>query len=312
MSQRTASGGTLGPTSGPVQPLSDEIDLVVAHLVTGPALTPQSSRRLADIIQRFGSFVSRALRISSLDEVRAEHARAFVKAPGVTGAPAVATMHLRRSALRLLFRSARALQLCNHDPTLDLTLPSKYGRRSRPLKDGEIALCRSQAAQTLHETRQPAAWAVAEATATTSELSHVNLSDLDLRNERIWLYGGATTHPRWGSVSPWGLEQLERRVRILRRLGDSETPLVYEGKGSAESRTASCCTAITETLRRAGLTRDPAIGPASVRGWAGAKILADTGSIQEVAHRLGVRSLDRAARLVGHNWDDTSFLGEDT
>jgi integrase len=310
--QSTARASYMGSAGDASLLLSSEIELIVGELKNENGLASQSARRITDLIQRFGCFVSRNGRISTLREVRAEHARAFIEARSESGDPAVATMHLRRSAIRTLFQTARSLELCDHDPTLDLTLPPKCGRRSRILRDDEVMLCRSHSAPTLHETRQPAAWALAEATATTSELSHAVLSDLDLRNERVWLHDGSTTFSRWGFVSPWGLEQLERRARILRRSRGSEAPLVYQGKGSAESRTASCCVAITDSLRRAGLARDPAVSPASVRGWAGAKILFDTGSIQEVARRLGVRSLDRAARLVGHDWDDSSFLGEDT
>jgi integrase/recombinase XerC len=309
--QGTSRASHIGSTGEAVLLLSGEIDLVVSELKTSNSLLPQSSRRMVELISRFGYFVSKAYEVSSLSEVRPEHARAFIEACSQTCPPAIATMYLRRSSVRLLFRIARALELCDHDPTLDLTLPAKSRQRTRPLADDEIALCRSHSAQTLHETRQPAAWALAEATATTSELPHITMCDLDLRNERVWLHDGSTTYPRWGFASPWGLEQLERRLRTLRRQPDPKASLVYEGRGSAESRTASCCIAITETLRRAGLAHEPDISPASVRGWAGRKILTDTGSIQEAARRLGVRSLDRAARLVAHDWDDNSFLDDD-
>jgi integrase/recombinase XerC len=40
----------------------------------------------------------------------------------------------------------------------------------------------------------------------------------------------------------------------------------------------------------------------SVAAWAGRRVLDDTGSIEAAARTMGVRSLDRAARLVGHDW----------
>ncbi len=81
-----------------------------------------------------------------------------------------------------------------------------------------------------------------------------------------------------------------------------DTPLVYEGAGGGESRQASACAAISETLRRAGLAGEPDVRPVSVAAWAGARILEQTGQIEAVARALGVRSLDRAARLIGWDW----------
>jgi integrase/recombinase XerC len=42
----------------------------------------------------------------------------------------------------------------------------------------------------------------------------------------------------------------------------------------------------------------------SVTAWAGATILRETCRIDEAARRLGMRSLDRTAALVGWQWDD--------
>jgi integrase/recombinase XerC len=52
-------------------------------------------------------------------------------------------MHLRRSALRLYFRTARQLGLCSGDPTLDLVLPARSSLHIPPLTDDEVVLCRS-------------------------------------------------------------------------------------------------------------------------------------------------------------------------
>ena len=70
--------------------------------------------------------------------------------------------------------------MVGHDPTLDLVLPARSSLAARPLADDEIALGRSFSVKTLGETRQPAAWALAEATARTSELSAIRIRDVDL------------------------------------------------------------------------------------------------------------------------------------
>ncbi len=73
----------------------------------------------------------------------------------------------------------RQLGVHDGDPTIDLVLPPRSFLAVRPLTDDEIVVCRSFSLQTLTATRQPAAWALAEATARTSEIPHILVSDLD-------------------------------------------------------------------------------------------------------------------------------------
>ena len=99
------------------------------------------------------------------------------------------------------------------------------------------------------------------------------------------------------SNSPGGWETLKGRT-------EHDPRLVYRGTGSGESRQAASCVAITETLERAGLAREPDVRPLSIVAWAGRRIFTETGRIDEVAKRTGVRSLDGAARLIGWEWMD--------
>jgi integrase/recombinase XerC len=212
-------------------------------------------------------------------------------------------MHLRRTVLRLLFRVGRELGLCDGDPTLDLTLPAKTVLPTRPLDNEEIALCRNAALHTLTSTRLAAAWALAEATARTAELPRLTLGNLDLGEQRVWIHGGGRTEPRWGHLSPWAETQLRRHIEQLPSMNDDQ-PLVYRGAGSAASKQASACMVISEVLTRAGLSTECDVRPLSVAAWAGRTILDETGRIDEVARRLGMRSLDRAAALVGLDWQN--------
>jgi integrase len=279
--------------------------LILEELRRSGLLAEQSTDRLGRTIVRFGRYLEMGIGLADLGQVRPEHADGFIHvsaSPGAGSRPRVSTQHFRRSVIRLLFRVARQLNLADTDPTLDIALPPRSALRRRPLTDDESALCRSAALRTLTETRQPAAWALGEATARTSELPHIRCSDLDLHGGRVWIHGGARTLPRWGTLTTWGRTQIARRVQAIKGASDPDPLLVYAGRGSPESRQASSCIAVSETLRRAGLSREPDLSPVSVAAWAGARDFAEGAPIDEVARRLGVRSLDRAASLICWDW----------
>src|SRR5438105_6099494 len=269
-------------------------------------LTDQTTSRMAELLVRFTIFLEKGLRLGSVEDITAEHASRFVFAgiskPVGPQRPSMATMHLRRSALRLYFRTLRQIGIAVGDPTQDLVLPARSCLAVRPLTDDEIVVCRSFSLQTLTATRQPAAWALAEATARTSEIPHIVVSDLDFTNRRVWIHGSSKAEARWGALSEWGATQLARRVGSLKNVPGEDPAVAYEGRGSEESAQASSCIAIAETLTRAGIGREPDVRPGSVVAWAGRRIFEETGSIEEVARRLGIRSLDRAARFIGWGW----------
>jgi integrase/recombinase XerC len=286
--------------------LADAVDRVTRELAAASVLSIQSQRRMVELLCRFGRFVIVGYCVATLDAIAAQQVQAFVAAPTGDGmAPGIATQHLRRSAVRLLFRVGRELGLASGDPTLDVRLPPRSPSTARPLSDEEVALCRTAALHSLTSTRLAAAWALAEATARTAELSHLKVADLELDRARVWIHGSPRTEARWGRLSDWGGVQLERRVHELGRSVNPATLLLYSGEGSAESRQASSCQAIGETLRRASLATEPDLQPVSVAAWAGAGTLADTGRIEAVARALGCRSLDAAARLIGFDWRAT-------
>jgi integrase len=266
-------------------------------------LSEQSVRRMVEITERFVQFIEALARAQTAGEVSASLCERFVKAPIADDSearqPSIATMHLRRATLRLLFRTARDLGLYEGDPTLDLVLPPRTSLKVRALTDEEVALCRSFSLYSLTQTRLPAAWALAEAAARTSEIPYIRKSDVDLENGRVWLHGSSKAEPRWGVPTTWGLSQIKRRVE---RVGDENCPLIYTGRGSPEAKQSASCIAIAETLMRAGLGSEPDVRPGSVVAWAGARIFEQTGRIEEVARRLGMRSLDRAARFIDFDW----------
>jgi integrase len=269
-------------------------------------LSDQARLRFVATAVRFFTFCSRGYDLGSLGEVTPAIARAFVVASLEDREPSVATMHLRRAVLRFVFRQARELGLADHDACVDLMLPPRSGLAARPLTEDEIAVCRSYSLTSLTNTRSPAAWALAESTGRTAEIPHIRVGDLDLDRGRVWLHGSPRTVARWALLTNWGVVQLERRVATLDGV---DAPLVYQANGSVASGQASSCIAVSDTLVRAGLADEPDVRPVSVAAWAGRSLLDETGRIDAVARLLGVRSLDRAARIVA--WDWTQANDED-
>ncbi len=274
---------------------------MVGEVESSGALADGTYTRFVSTAGRFVSFCGRGYGITSLDELTPRFVEDFVRAP-VDGLPvSVAGMHSRRTALRTFFRSARKLGLLEGDPSLDVVLPLKSTLLTRPLTDDEVGLCRACALTSLSETRRPAAWALAEATVRTAELPHITPSDLDLDSGRVWIPGSTRTVARWGVLSEWGVVQLDRRLRAMR---DPGVPVVYSGRRGGESGQSSSSMAICDTLARAGLGDESDVRPLSIAAWAGVKIFEQTGQIDDVARRLGVRSLDRAALLIGWDWNE--------
>jgi integrase/recombinase XerC len=276
------------------------VELAVARLEADWVSADQRVR-VARILRRFVGFCDRGFCVQALTDVSPVLAERFVLAPdGEADEPSLALVHLRRTALRLLFRATRAAGWPVGDPTLDLVLPARRGRQTRPLTDEEVTLCRGAALWSLSDTRRSSAWALAEATCRTGELPFLSVDDLDLESGRVWIHGGRRTLPRWGRLTDWGTVHLRRRLAII---GDApHAPLVYEGGDRRDGGRVSTSLALLDVLRRAGLGDEPGVRPGSIAAWAGRRVLAEAGRIDEAARAMGLRSLDRTAEVVGWDW----------
>jgi integrase/recombinase XerC len=287
-----------------------ELALAAGRVLAAHALSSESEPRVLSLVARFGEFLERGFELRSLAQVVPVHVETFIRAPSASGVtPSVATMRLRRSTLRLLFRTARELGILEGDPTIDVKLASRTNEAARPLTDAEVGLCRSAALEDLTSTRLSVPWALGEATARAAEIPHLRRSDLDLAGGRAWIHGSSNNDARWGQLTEWGARQLARQVD---RYGGNQDDwlLAYPGRGNHESRRSHSAQAIRETLQRAGLFDDPQVRPGSLAAWAGVRVLETTGRIDAVARALGTRSLDGAARAIDWDWADAESLDE--
>jgi integrase/recombinase XerC len=257
-------------------------------------------RRILRLVERFEGFCREGFGVSALDAVDPAIVRAFLGAAGSDGLPAGASLQrARRSAVRLLFRSARRIGGAAADPTVDVSLPPLTSLRARPLTDDEVLECRAASAWSLVSARRSLTWALAEATCRSGEIPNVRVGDIDTDRGLVTIRGGSRCAPRTGRLTEWGRDLLSEH---LPEAADPQVPLVYSGDTAQLGGLVSANAAISQVLQRAGLGDEPDVRPSSVVAWAGVKVLERTGRIECVADALGLRSLDSAASFIGWDW----------
>jgi len=287
--------------------IAQAVALVCSQLDLRHELSDQTVARMTAEIGRFARRLA-LVDVPDLAEITEEHARGFIDEAvvlrsGAYAEPSIATRHLRRSSIRLFCELARQLHLVTGDPTLDIRLPPRTpGAHTRPFEDDEEVLGRVWSRHTLVETRWPSAWALGQATATSGESPQIQVRDLRLDEQRVWIHGSHKREPRWGHLTEWGVAQLAARVSQLG--GDPEARVVFGGSHHGASGQASVSRALYLVLARAGLSDDPALRASSLPAWAGRKVFEQTGSIDAAARAIGARSLDAAARIIGWSWLD--------
>jgi integrase len=297
-------------TSSAAPGVCGEVELALQAWEDGTEFSDQTLLRSEETMRRFARRLE-AQGVTSAAAILPVHCQGFIDARTRQGQPpALTTQHARRVALRMLFRTWRDLGLDVTDPTLDLRLPPRTTQAARPLSDAEITLGRVAARLGLAGSaslQRATAWALAEATAVTSEISTVRACDLDdPTNPRyVHLPGTRRADPRLGELTDWGAAVIQRQARLLHERGlPPSTLLTYRGamKPGQQAAQASVCNAISAVLAAAGLSTEPDVRPGSVRNWAGRRLYDQGMPLERVATRLGHRSLDATAEDIGLEW----------
>jgi hypothetical protein len=290
-----SAGRALGPA--PTSPTAFGA-AVIAHLTTSETVAEETLKLVLPVIEGFATYMEQGLGISDVDAIGPDDAERFMASRQADGSPPTyAARRIRRMGIRLAFRTGRALGLAHGDPSLDIDLGPPASIHARPLTDEEIERGRSFALPSLRDKRRSIAWALAEATAPTSEMGLVRVGDVETSSGRVWLSGSAGTEPRWGRFSEWGSAQVERRLQAAEE--PSESLIVW--RSEPKTLRAACSQAITETLKAAGFHGDE-VKPRSIVAWAGRQMLDEGSPIDEVARRFGMRSLDQTAGFVRFDW----------
>ena len=293
----------------------EALTLVTSHWDGMDVFAPATHQRLGNVLAGFTTRLDR-LHVADLGPAAVTTAvcEDFLHAP-VSGRgasePSVATMHLRRSALRAMFTSLRALMIRTDDPTLDLALPPRVENGTRPVTSDERDLLRlSSVTRGWVDSLKPAAVALAEGGAWPGENAAVRIADLlnrasdDLLEVRI--AGCGRRRDRCIVLSEWGSTVVRKRAAAMLADGAGTTDRLTYGGGRGAARAGSSVgMALRNVFTRAGLGAEADLAPKSLVLRAALDLWDDERqNIAEVANLLGV-GLDRAARTVSYQWVDT-------
>lgn len=255
--------------------------------------------------------------IEQVGEVTPNMVYAWCTMPLASGEPsAVNSWNRRRSSVRSFFETCRCLGIADGNPAKAVDFPVRGGRYVNAFDDAAIRQAQDVARSVLGDTRTPCALALSMSGAAPRELANVTVADVDLAGGRVWLHsGGYRCRDRWVPFTDdWCAQAAADRVQDLRaEFGDEAdgVPLVYKAhaKRPTEARQAEAMTTLlTRLLQKARLHEAHKTRAESIREWLAATVFEETGSVEQVALRLGLGSLDAAAHLVGHDWVERSGL----
>jgi integrase len=239
------------------------------------------------------------------------HARPVGKmwSANTTGQPAYGTQANRRTSLINFFATCHHLGLWDENPGEKATTHGRSNGRVRPLTDAEAARLMDKAAYGAREVKMPAAVALALAGATVTEIAQVEAADVHLSEQVVWLPGlGRRNMPRWVPLDEWQTKALRDRIAYLtRRHGEdiAGLSLVHRARVADQDPSKFAMTTnqmLVRALAKAGLGPADGVRPTSVHEYVANRVYAETGSMEAVAVRCGLRSLDAAARLVTVDW----------
>lgn len=233
-----------------------------------------------------------------------------MRAPGTSTTHTVNTLNKHRSAIRSFFETAKCLGLTDANPAKNIDFPTRSGRFVGALTDGQVRQLKQTAQAVLGDTRTPVALAAVLCGATAQELAFLTVDDVDLSGGRFWASnGGYRIRDRWAPFTDqWCADAFTARVRELRATyGDDAGGvwLIYKPHPSQPTPTRQATAGvglITRLMQKARVHQPGATRAESIREWLALTIFEETGSVEQVALRLGQSSLDAAAHIVGYDW----------
>lgn len=275
-------------------------------------VSPIIVQQYKDHIRFFHKFLA-SLQYTHLDQVEMPLVYRWMVSPKVNGGePGRSLQRNRLNAISGMFSTAILLGLHDLNPAQAINMPESKKRYVYPLTAAEVQHLKDNAAWRLRadedgrstaESKAPAALALLLCGANSAEASKVRVTDLRLSERLVWVHGGGVrSRDRWLPIDDdWCHEALDQRALVVSgaRDFDERRPICYDGSGNG---TAAVTTMLTKLMRETGVYKEGVNRLESVRDYAAARIFATTGSIEQVAARMGLFSLDIAAHIVGYDW----------
>ncbi len=232
----------------------------------------------------------------------------------VGGRPSASTSRVRLAAVRDAYRGLIDAGLCGVDPTAGLAVERRVGVPPLcPLTPPEADRLHKTARVRTTDTLRPAVVVAALAGASHSEIAALAVVDVDVAGMSLRLARG-TSGVRLVTLDQPSVVTLRLRVSALQRLHRRSSvgwdpgvvPLALHKPASEYRRQSVAPTVsmnLSRALQRAGITRS-GVRPRSLREYAANRVYAQTRRAEDVAHQLGLRSLDTASRLVDPGWQE--------
>lgn len=238
--------------------------------------------------------------------------------------PTVNQMELRRSVLRAFFHTLLRLGVTDDNPTVGVNIPQRPERVVATLSDEDVAALKRAADYDVLAGRHPGehragssktapAVALALLGAQGGEPGAVTCKDIDLLNQAVWLSeGGNRYRDRWVPIDDeWCFGVLAARIAYLaHQFPDDwrDRRVCYEPaeketrRGEMDRRRAAVSMMLTKAMDRASIRQPGRNRVGSIADTVAARVFAATGSLEQVAVRLGLSSLDTVALIVRHDW----------
>jgi len=288
--------------------VSDEWDAQVAAGTVSGQIISMYTRQCRALVG-----YATAMGVHELGDVRPNLVVQWVHTPRADGDPVALNTRLsRRSAVRALFLTAMRLGLTDENPADAVMETKRSARYVHQLTNAQVRHLQQCAPHRLNETKTPVALALMLLGAGTREAGHVEVRDIDLVDRRVWLHhGGERYRDRWVPIDvDWCRLAIWNRLTALDASCATEeeferSTLVYEARRAETTpllRQAAVSRTIIELMKRARIYEAGVTRPESIREWVAARVFDETGSVEAVAERLGMFSLDGAAHIVGYDW----------
>lgn len=239
-------------------------------------------------------------------------------ATGVRAAayPTDNTRMLRRSTAGALWTTWYRLGITERNVAASLPPITQPKRKVAPLTERQIQQLKDLADYdsevSTYESgysRTPTCLALTLLGAQSGEVSAVRVGDVDLLNRRVYLHGGGERYRhRWVPIDDgWAWEALAARVAYLsNRYANPEMLVGYkpqsDGPHTLKDRAAATSGTLGRLLKTAGVYQPGRNRVASIVEYVALRVFHQTGRVEAVAARLGMANLDRAAHLVGYEW----------